>query len=86
VTVGRKHGNAYHDALLLKQHRIHRGIVQICNMTQRFMCVRTASSLRHVPPGLPAFFYHPCAVYIHTHGFSHSHTVFCTPHRHREGG
>src|SRR5262249_28819686 len=48
--------------------------------------VSTASPLRHVPPGLPAFFSHPCAVYIRPHGLSHSHTVFCTPHRHREGG
>src|SRR5262245_53294605 len=41
---------------------------------------------RRARPPLPAFFSQPYAVYMRPDGFSHSHTVFCTPHRHREGG
>ena len=47
--------------------------------------VRTVLPLGHRLPGLQAFFCQPYAVYIRAHGFAHSHTVFCTPHRHREG-
>jgi len=42
--------------------------------------------MRHARPGLPAFFCQPCAVYIRPNGLANSHTVFCTPHRHWEGG
>ena len=48
--------------------------------------VRAASLLRHALPGLPAFFCQPYAVYIRPSGRANAHTVFCTPHRHREGG
>ena len=47
--------------------------------------VRAESLLRHAPPGLPAFFCQPSAVYMRPRGRAHSHTVFCTPHRHKEG-
>src|SRR4051812_33468841 len=48
--------------------------------------VNTASPLRHVLSGLPAFFGQPSVVYMRPHGFAHSHTVCCTPHGPREGG
>jgi hypothetical protein len=48
--------------------------------------VSTVSPLRHTLPWLPAFFCHPYAVYIRPRGRANSHTVFCAPHRHREGG
>ena len=48
--------------------------------------VSVECSLRHAPPVFPASFCRPCAVYIRLHGLSHSHTVFCTPHRPWEGG
>ena len=48
--------------------------------------VSTASPLRRVLPGFPAFFWQSYAVYIRPGGLANSHTVFCTPQRHREGG
>ena len=45
-----------------------------------FAPVGVECSLCTVPPILPAFFCQPYAVYMRPSGFSHSHTVFCTPH------
>jgi hypothetical protein len=47
--------------------------------------VSTVSLLRHALFALPAFFCHLSAVYIRPSGLTNSHTVFCTPHQHREG-
>ena len=47
---------------------------------------KNGSPLRHAPPGLPAFFWQPYAVYIRPSGLANSHTVVCTPQRPRVGG
>src|SRR5262245_51896713 len=43
--------------------------------------VAHSTSSRHSP-----FFCSPYALYIRSSGLAKAHTVFCTPHRHREGG
>src|SRR5262245_1047374 len=53
--------------------------------TSLLASVRTASLRRRALLGLPAFFCQPCAVYICPNGFANSHTVYCAPHREREG-
>src|SRR4029453_5665420 len=47
--------------------------------------MRAAPPLRHALPGLPAFLWQLCGVYMCSNGLSHSPTVFCRPHRHRGG-
>jgi len=72
-------------------HRGHDALLEACRSLAVAICPRARSvrmmpPLRHVLPGLPAFFYQPYAVYMRPDGFSHSHTVFCMPHWAREGG
>src|SRR5262249_38669878 len=60
------------------------GAVAVCLSTRAtgpLASVRTASPLRHVLTGLPAVFCYLYAVYMCPNGCSHSHAIFCTPHR-----
>jgi hypothetical protein len=73
-----------HDGLLEAVRVCGGGSRSACTCHMPLASVRAASPLRHVLPGLPAFFCQLDAVYIRPSGFANSHTVFCTPHRPRE--
>ena len=70
----------------------HTALLFVCGSVAVAVCPRACdtsplASVGTVSPlsVLAAFFCEPCAVYMHPHGLANSHTVFCTPRRHREG-
>ena len=75
-----------HDALLDAVWVCGGGSLSTCTCHMLPRVGENGVTLRHVFPGLPAFFCQPGGVYIRPNGLVHSHTVFCTSHRHREGG